>query len=202
MKKLPAPLSSVPISLLSCLILFSALGLHASAQVTEAEKKLISEASRATYKFKATSSPIKHAAIEQVFKGKPFSVRMEIHDQKGRVASGLHWVLLHEGKILPLKKSNQLVDVPAVKGLIRDDFRLRTEADTEIFQAMLLKVGETGFEPDQDDIDAREIIKTEQGWTFVTGEAFKKRKGHVVSTDADGVILGIERTMDIPAKQK
>ena len=140
---------------------------------------------------KLEPTPITGEALAKVFAAKFYTVKVKMGengDPATLVAARLGDTLSEVS--LPEKTA----DMPALKALIKPDFKLQADADGKAFEAALdvLYPADTRYD------EKRKAVKhTGTEWTFIRGTFIADFKGLVVTTDANGTITHIKFSREI-----
>jgi hypothetical protein len=87
-----------------------------------------------------------------------------------------------------------MADMPALKALVKPDFKLKADADGKAFEAAL----DLLYPPDTRYDEKRKAVRhAGTTWTFIRGMFIGDYKGLVVTTDADGTIMSIRHSREI-----
>jgi len=130
-------------------------------------------------------------ALEKIFAATFYTVRVKIGDREN-VATLV--AAKASDTVLDLSLPDTTAGMPALEQLVRTDFKLKTDADGKLFEAALdvLYPADTRYDEKR---KAVRHLGTE--WMFIRGVFIGDFKGLVVTTDADGTIVGIKYSREI-----
>jgi hypothetical protein len=143
---------------------------------------------------KLEPTPLTGEALAKVFTAKFYSVKVSMGDDGGMTT------------LTAARKGNDLAqvstpgttaDMPALKALVKPDFKLKTDTDGIVFQAALDILYPIDERFDKEDAKAKAVKHSGTQWTFVRGKFFDDLKGIVVTTDANGTITKIAYSLEI-----
>jgi len=87
-------------------------------------------------------------------------------------------------------------DMPDVLKLLKADFKLKSDADSQVFQDALDVLYPINTTFNKDDLNAKAIRHGGNQWTFVRGKFFDHFRGFIVTTDSSGKVTGVKWTLD------
>ena len=140
---------------------------------------------------KLDPAPVTGEALEKVFGATFYVVKVSLGNSGGTAML----VATRVGDNLSdVSMPGATVDMPALKALVKPDFKLKSDGDGKVFEAAL----DLLYPPDTRYDEKRKAVKlagTE--WTFIRGMFIGDYKGLVVTTDADGTITSIKYSREI-----
>ena len=139
----------------------------------------------------AEPKPITGQALERVFGAKFYSVKMSMGGEEGiklLVAARFQ----DELKDVTLPEAN--ADMPALQALVKQDFKLKADADGKAFEEALDLLYPVDVRYDE---KRKAVRHAGTEWLFIRGTFIADFKGLVVTTDADGTIKSIRYSREI-----
>jgi len=174
--------------LVLCLGLFT---MAARAEDATAEEKSFFEKNVGKL-VKLEPSPMNGEALAKVFAAKFYSVKMSIDN-----AIITTTVARVGNDLLQFHGPDTTADMPELKGLVKPDFKLKTDADGIVFRAALDDLFPIGDRFDKEDAKLNATKHSGNTWTFIRGKFFDELKGFIVTTDANGTITKISYSLEI-----
>jgi len=168
-----------------CVVLVALVG---RAQVAPSEEKAFIDRNVGNL-IKLDPTPVSGDALEKVFAAKFYMVK---------VTAGAGTTMLVAARIATTLPDATLpaatADFPALKALVRPDFKLKSDADGKMFEAAL----DLLYPPDTRYDEKRKAVRhAGTQWTFIRGMFIGDYKGLVVTTDANGTITSIQYSREI-----
>ncbi len=140
---------------------------------------------------KAEPTPITGQVLERVFGAKFYTVKVSMGGQEG-VKSLVAARVKEDLKDVTLPEAN--ADMPALKSLVKPDFKLKADADGKAFEEALDLLYPVDVRYDE---KRKAVRHAGTEWLFIRGTFIADFKGLVVTTDADGTILSIKYSREI-----
>jgi hypothetical protein len=140
---------------------------------------------------KVEPAPITGEALAKVFAAEFYRVKVSTGDD----GDAKLLVAARAGdKLSQVSLPGATADMPALKALVKLDFKLKTDADGQAFEAAL----DLLYPFDSRYDEKRKAMKhSGMEWTFIRGVFINDYKGLVVATDADGTITSIKFSREI-----
>jgi hypothetical protein len=139
-----------------------------------------------------TPTRINSLALRAVFDATFYDVKMEIAESGGPTLTTR--LARHGDEFVDIETTSTGIPMPKLTSLIKDDFALMADDDGEVFQEAL---GQIFPVRSRKDTAAQAVRRDGRTWTFVQGEFFKKLKGFIVTTDAEGTITDVQYSLEI-----
>jgi hypothetical protein len=140
---------------------------------------------------KVEPKPISGQALERVFGAKFYTVSVSMGGEQG-MKSLVAARVQDELKDVSLPEIN--ADLPALKSLVKPDFKLKGDAAGKVFEEALDLLYPVDVRYDEKRKAVRHVGAE---WLFIRGTFIADFKGLVVTTDADGTIRSIKYSREI-----
>jgi len=140
---------------------------------------------------KLDPTPVTGEALEKVFSATFYMVKVSV----GAGGGTTMLVAARVGdNLADVSLPTAAADLPALKALVKPDFKLKTDADGKVFEAAL----DLLYLPDTRYDEKRKAVRhVGAEWTFIRGVFIGDYKGLVVTTDANGTITSIRYSREI-----
>ena len=140
---------------------------------------------------KLDPAPITGQALEKVFGAKFYSVKASMGGEDG-VKTLVAARFGDDLKDVSMPETN--AEMPALKALVKPDFKLKADADGRTFEQALDLLYPVDVRYDE---KRKAVRHSGTEWTFIRGTFIGDFKGLVVTTDANGTITGIRYSREI-----
>ena len=128
---------------------------------------------------------LKSSAISEIMQGQFIATDVEFQvSDDGRNGFSMPPFVLLEGELKELETLSQDRDLPMFTSLIKQDFRLKTDADAEKIELVM----EALYPSRRFDKKVQKIVQIDNAWVFVRKKTFGKPSGLVVTTSQDGKV--------------
>lgn len=138
-------------------------------------------------KIEYLKNPLQSAALEEVFAAKFYSITSKTDLGDNSYTESSFIVYAQDAKY------NVLLEEAELKTLVAPDYKLNSELAAASFQDALNAL----YPPGAFDVKHIQFYEKEGVWYFIRGESFSLKKGIVVSADALGQIVKIEKQSEI-----
>jgi len=144
---------------------------------------------------KIDSNLIAAPAVTKVFGTPIYAMTVTIIDGDGGTQGNSLVFAKTDTKLIPLTRPGSDGDYPIIQKLFNSRFKLASNGDAETVQDALDLV--FPFVNDQEK-SARAFKHDGNQWTFVRGPFFDKQMGFVLTTDGNGMIVGVKYVLKLP----
>jgi hypothetical protein len=130
-------------------------------------------------------------ALDKVFSATFYTLKVKVGDREG-VATMV--AAKANDTVFDISLPDTPAAMPALKNLVRTDFKLKADADGKLFETALdvLYPSDTRY-----DEKRKAVRHLGTQWTFIRGVFIGDFKGLVVTTDSDGTIVDVKYSREI-----
>ena len=186
-------------SVLIGVVCFLILSQVCSADATgKGDEATVAAEVRKMFKITTEATRWRSAAVEKVMEAGAglYDVKVTIAGPDGRSSQKIR-VIKKGSAVTKISAPSTNQACPKLQGLIKKDFKLKTEQDAKTVEAALDELHPISDAFGAKDKKAKKIIQEGDGFIFVRGEFFKNLKGFIFKTDKDGSILNVSYSLKI-----